>query len=167
MLWLTTNRLTTWWIRTVARRIDPWLFKASNGRFFSMGAPSMPMLTITTIGRRSGKPRAVHLACVEDQGDPLIVASAMGQQRHPGWSYNLDAHPEVAVQMPGERFTARAAVLTDSEKEEVWDDIRDAIPQIRIYESRTDRNIRVYRLRRVSAVEEGAGSERTRVSGSG
>ena len=41
--------------------------------------------------------------------------------------------------------------LTDAEKEKVWDKIREGIPQIGIYETRTDRNIRVFRLRRLGA----------------
>ena len=72
----------------------------------------------------------------------------MGQQRHPAWRYNLEAHPEVEVQMRGERFRARAERLDDAEKARVWDRIRDQIPQMRIYETRTDRNICVFRLRR-------------------
>ena len=39
----------------------------------------------------------------------------------------------------------------DAEKEKVWDKICAAIPQIRIYEQRTDRNIRVFRLSRVDS----------------
>ena len=56
--------------------------------------------------------------------------------------------PEVEVQMRGERFAARARMLTDSERQEVWDDIRRAIPQMNVYEKRTGRNIRVFRLSR-------------------
>lgn len=114
------------------------------------GAPSMPMLTMTAIGRSSGRPRSVQLACVEHEGDYLVVASAMGQQRHPAWRYNIEANPEVQIQMRGERFAARAQVLTDAEKQEVWAEVRAAIPQIDVYETRTDRNIRVFRLTRVS-----------------
>ena len=84
----------------------------------------MPMLTLTTRGRRSGRPRSVHLACVEHEGHPLVVASAMGQERHPAWRYNLEANPEVQVQMPGERFQARAELLTDAEKQAVWSELR-------------------------------------------
>jgi deazaflavin-dependent oxidoreductase (nitroreductase family) len=90
----------------------------------------------------------VHLACVERDGDYLVVASAMGQQKHPAWRYNLEANPDVEIQMPGERFTARARPLSDAEKEAVWDDVRRAIPQVGVYEKRTDRNIRVFRLSR-------------------
>jgi deazaflavin-dependent oxidoreductase (nitroreductase family) len=75
----------------------------------------------------------------------------MGQERHPAWRYNLEANPEVQVQMRGERFAARAQLLTDAEKDRVWAEIREAIPQIRVYERRTDRNIRVFRLRRIGS----------------
>ncbi|MBW2420617.1 MAG: nitroreductase family deazaflavin-dependent oxidoreductase [Deltaproteobacteria bacterium] len=151
VVWLTTNSLTTWLIRRVASRLDPLIFKATNGRFTSMGPPAMPMLTLTATGRRSGEPRSVHLACIEQAGDYLVVASAMGQERHPAWRYNLDANPEVQVQLPGERFSARARVLSDAEKNEVWTEVRQAIPQMKVYENRTDRNIRVYRLSRVDS----------------
>ena len=151
VIWLTTNRVVTWVIRHIASRLDPLLFKASNGRFTTMGVPSMPMVTLTTIGRHSGRPRAVHLACIERDGSYLVVASAMGQQKHPGWRYNLEANPEIEVQMAGEHFMARAEVLSDSEKAEIWEDVRRIIPQMNVYERRTERNIRVFRLSRVAA----------------
>jgi deazaflavin-dependent oxidoreductase (nitroreductase family) len=151
VLWLTTNPVSTWLIRHVASRLDPLIFKATNGRFFSMGPPSMPMLTMTALGSHSGKPRSVHLACIEHEGDYLVVASAMGQQKHPAWRYNIEANPHVELQVRGERFVARARMLTDAEKQEVWDEILEAIPQIRVYEKRTDRNIRVFRLSRADS----------------
>jgi deazaflavin-dependent oxidoreductase (nitroreductase family) len=115
-IWLTINPVSTWLIRNVCSPLDPLIFRASNGRFFSMGAPTSGMLTVTMTGRRSGKRRSVHLGCVEQEGDPLIVASAMGQARHPGWRYNLEVNPDVEVQMRGECFAARARVLSDAEK---------------------------------------------------
>lgn len=149
VVWLSTNPVMTWVIKNVASRLDPVIFKATNGRFTSMGAPTMPMLTMTAIGRSSGQPRSVQLAAIEHEGDYLVVASAMGQQRHPAWRYNIEAKPEVEIQARGERYAARAEVLSDSEKQAVWQDIRQAIPQMNVYEKRTDRNIRVFRLRRV------------------
>jgi deazaflavin-dependent oxidoreductase (nitroreductase family) len=151
VVWISTSAVVTWLIKHVASRLDPLIFKATNGRLTSMGPPSMPMLTLTAAGRRSGQPRSVHLACLEHEGDYLVVASAMGQQKHPAWRYNIEANPQVQIQMRGERFAARAQVLTDPEKEKVWADIRQAIPQMNVYEKRTDRNIRVFRLSRVSS----------------
>ena len=154
IVWLSTNRVATWLIKHVASPLDPVIYKATNGRLTSMGPPAMPMLTLTSIGRRTGKPRAVQLAYLEHDGDPLVVASAMGQKKHPAWRYNLDANPVVEVQTRGVRFKARAVVLSDSEKDVVWDDIRRAIPQMNVYVKRTQRNIRVFRLSRSEPASE-------------
>jgi deazaflavin-dependent oxidoreductase (nitroreductase family) len=153
IVWLSTNRVATWLIQHVASPLDPLIFKATNGRLTSMGPPAMPMLTLTAVGARSGEPRSVQLACLEQEGDYLVVASAMGQQRHPAWRYNLEANPDVEVQVSGERFEARARALSDLEKNEVWPEIRRAIPQMNVYERRTDRNIRVFRLSRSDSSE--------------
>jgi deazaflavin-dependent oxidoreductase (nitroreductase family) len=150
IVWLSTNRVMTWLIKHVASHLDPRIFKATNGRLTSMGPPTMPMLTMTTVGRRSGRARSVHLACLERAGETLVVASAMGQEKHPGWRYNIEANPDVEVQIRGDHFAARAELLTDAEKEWVWGEILESIPQMIVYEARTDRNIRVVRLRRVS-----------------
>jgi deazaflavin-dependent oxidoreductase (nitroreductase family) len=144
----TTNPVSTWLIRNVASRLDPLLFRLTGGRLTSFGPPAMPMITLTMRGRKSGKLRSVHLACLEHEGDYLVVASAMGQQRHPAWRYNLEANPDVEAQVQGERFPARAELLRDEEKQAVWDDVRRAIPQMNVYEKRTDRNIRMFRIRR-------------------
>ena len=146
---LVTNPVTTWWIRTFSARVDPWLYRRTNGRFHTMGTGSESMVTITMTGRKTGKPRSVHLACVHHEGDILLVASAMGQAKHPGWRYNLEANPDCEVQTLGASYRARAEVLSDAEKDAVWDLMRSQIPMIYVYETRTDRNIRVFRLRRV------------------
>lgn len=148
IVWLTTNPVATWWIRNVASKLDPWIFRVTNGRYFSMGRASMPMLTLTSVGRRSGAERSVHLACLERDGRWLVVASAMGQEQHPAWSYNLEANPEAVLQIEGERFPARARRLSDTEKDAIWDRVKRTIPQMKVYETRTDRNIRVYELSR-------------------
>ncbi len=143
---LVTHPVTTWLIRKIAAPLDPWLYRATNGRFSTMAPGSETMVTITMKGRKSGKPRSVHLACVPHEGDILLVASAMGQARHPGWRYNLEANPECEVQAKGRRYAARARVLDEAEKAEVWDKMREQIPMIHVYEQRTDRNIRVFRV---------------------
>lgn len=146
---LVTHPLTTWLIRKIAAPLDPHVYKATNGRWSTMSPGSETMVTITMTGRKTGKPRAVHLACVPHEGDILLVASAMGQARHPGWRYNLEANPECEVQAKGRRYRARAEVLDEAAKAEVWDKMRAQIPMIHVYEQRTDRNIRVFRLRRI------------------
>jgi len=146
----TTHPAMVWFIRNVVSHLDPLIFRASKGRWTFFGAPTMPMVTIDSVGRKSGKTRSVHLACIPYGGEFYVVASAMGQQKHPGWAYNLEAHPEVEVQMDRERFRVRAERLGEAEREEVWGKIREAIPQVYVYEQRTQRKIRVFRLQRIT-----------------
>lgn len=140
----------SWIVKHIASKLDPVLFRATNGRFTSTGIATLPMLTMTVMGRKTGTPRHVQLAYHEDGGDWLVVASAMGQERHPGWRYNLEASPEVDIQMRGTRFAARASVLADDEKDRLWPAIKETIPQMNVYEGRTNRNIRVFRLSRIN-----------------
>ncbi len=104
------------------------------------------MLALTTVGRRSGAPRTVQLAYEQDGEGFLVVASAMGQDRHPAWRYNLEAAGGGSVVLRGRELTVTATVLSDAEKAAVWERIKGTIPQMATYEQRTDRNIRVFRL---------------------
>jgi hypothetical protein len=47
----------------------------------------------------------------------------------------------------------RAELLSDAEKQAHWEELRRIIPQLQVYERRTDRNIRVIRLRRIREEE--------------
>ncbi len=142
------TRAGSWIVKHVAAKIDPVIFRVTNGRFTSTGKPTLPMLTMTTTGRRSGEPRPVQLAYHADGDDLLVVASAMGQERHPAWSHNIDADPSVEVRVRGEVYPATATKLDEDEKQRLWPAIATTIPQMHVYEARTDRNIKVYRLHR-------------------
>lgn len=144
------TRAGSWVVKHVASRIDPVIFRATNGRFTSTGRPTLPMLALTVPGRRTGEPRTVQLAYHRDGDDYLVVASAMGQERHPAWRYNLEAAGGGEVQVRGERFRVTATVLSDEEKARLWPAIAETIPQMHTYVRRTTRNIKVFRLTRTS-----------------
>lgn len=135
------------WIgKNFAARVDPFIYKLTGGRFTITGPPTIPMLSLTTIGRKSGKERTVQLGYAEDGEDVLIVASNFGGTNHPAWSYNLDANPTAKIRLGPELKDVVARRLTDSEKAILWPKIADTIPQMHSYVKRTDRNIKVYRL---------------------
>ncbi len=146
--WLSATPFGSWIVKRFSSRVDPVVFRLTNGRFTSTGVPTLPMLALTTVGRKSGKRRDIQLAYHRDGDDYLVVASAMGQERHPAWKYNLEAHPDVEVRLRGETFAARAERLSDDEKARLWPAIKNTIPQMNVYEHRTARNINVFRLRR-------------------
>ena len=108
----------------------------------------MKSLRLITIGRKSGEPRTVQLAFHRDGDDLLVVASAMGQEHHPAWRLNLEAHPDAEVLVRGESYGVRASLLPAEEKDRLWPAIKATIPQMDTYEARTDREIGVFRLTR-------------------
>ncbi|MCE7884672.1 MAG: nitroreductase family deazaflavin-dependent oxidoreductase [Actinobacteria bacterium ATB1] len=136
----------SWLVRNLAAKVDPFIFTATNGRFTVTGVPTLPMLTLTCIGARSGRERKVQLAYHRERDDLYVVASAMGQEAHPAWRANLLAHPDVTVQLRGRTMQAKAIPLTDGEKAEIWPRITRTIPQMKVYEKRTDRKLTVFRL---------------------
>lgn len=135
-----------WIAQTFAAKVDPLLYKLSGGRFTSTGPLTIPQLSLTTVGRKSGKERTVQLGYTEDGEDVLIVASNFGGESHPAWSYNLDANPRAEIRLGVDTKEVIATRLTDSEKALLWPKIAQTIPQMKSYVKRTDRNIKVYRL---------------------
>jgi deazaflavin-dependent oxidoreductase (nitroreductase family) len=144
---LSATRFGSWLVRSFAAKVDPVVFRATNGRFTSTGVPTLPMLALTVPGRRSGELRTVQLAYVPDGDALLVVASAMGQERHPAWRYNLEAAGGGTVQLRGRVVEVEATLLDAQEKAQRWNDIVATIPQMATYVARTDRDLRVFRLR--------------------
>lgn len=106
------------------------------------------ILILTTKGRRSGEPRDNALI-FRDFGDAyLVVASKGGDDRAPDWYLNLQADPEVQVQIKGERFSARARTATPEEKPAMWARMVEAWPDYEEYQKKTDREIPVVVLER-------------------
>ena len=138
----------SWLVKHVAAPVDPWLFRVSNGRVTLTGTPTLPMLTLTTVGRKTGKVRHVQLAYHERGDTRYVVASAMGQEHHPAWSHNIEAAPDVEVRVRGEVYPAHARRIGAEEKADLWPAIAKTIPQMHTYEQRTDRDIKVYALTR-------------------
>ena len=105
-------------------------------------------LLLTTKGRRSGEPRTTPLIYQPHGDDYLIVASKGGAPEPPAWYLNLQADPEVEVQVKGDRFRARARDATPDEKPEMWRTMAATWPAYDEYQSKTDRQIPVVVLER-------------------
>ena len=80
--------------------------------------------------------------------DYLIVASKGGTEEPPAWYLNLEANPEVQVQVLGDRFTARARTATPEEKPELWRTMTAEWPAYDEYQQKTEREIPVVVLER-------------------
>jgi deazaflavin-dependent oxidoreductase (nitroreductase family) len=108
------------------------------------------ILLLGTTGRKSGKDY-IHPLIYRDYGDDyLIVASKGGNPVAPDWFFNLQANPEVTVQIKGEKFPARARVATPEEKPAMWAHMLEVWPDYAEYQTQTDREIPVVVLERTS-----------------
>jgi deazaflavin-dependent oxidoreductase (nitroreductase family) len=107
------------------------------------------VLILTTTGRHSGAQRPTPLIYGQHGDDYLVVASKGGAPEHPAWYLNLVEHPEVTVQVRGDRFKARARDATPEEKPELWKIMTSSWPAYDDYQRKTDRDIPVVVLERV------------------
>jgi deazaflavin-dependent oxidoreductase (nitroreductase family) len=107
-------------------------------------------LILTTTGRKSGKERRNALIYQKFGDDYLIVASKGGADEQPAWYLNLVAHPDVRVQVLGDKFAARARTATPEERPEMWRVMAGVWPAYNDYQKKTDRQIPVVVLERVS-----------------
>jgi deazaflavin-dependent oxidoreductase (nitroreductase family) len=104
----------------------------------------MPVVLLTTTGRKSGLPRTTMLATPIEENDRLVViASNGGDERHPDWFLNLLANPDVEVMLRGLTRPMRARVASSQEKAEHWPRAVAAYPAYARYQGWTDREIPV------------------------
>jgi deazaflavin-dependent oxidoreductase (nitroreductase family) len=133
-------------MKVSSAHIDPFLFKISGGRFTSIGPVVIPHVLLTTTGRKSGNMREAQLVYTDIDGVVYIVASNFGGKNHPAWAHNLDANPNATMQLKRDPIAVRAKLLDDDEKAAIWERLVGNIPNYKVYRTRTDRNLKVYRL---------------------
>ncbi len=119
------------------------VFDLSSGSLLG-NAVGMPVVKLTTTGRKSGRPRTTMLTTPVRQGDDIVlIASYGGDDRHPQWFQNLVANPDVEVTMSGSTRKMRARVATVEEKSALWPKVVAAYSGYAGYQKRTERDIPV------------------------
>ncbi len=129
-------------------------FRANGGR---VGGPfeGATLALLTTVGARSGKSRTSPLAYLTIDGVPVVVASAMGADKHPAWYHNILTNPVVTVETGTETYEAVAAAPAGADRDELFAKVVAADPGFGDYQRRTSRTIPVVTLTRIdtSAVD--------------
>ena len=118
------------------------ILKASFGKV-GWSAGSMPVLELTTTGRKTGQQRTLMLTSPLQDGDTIIVvASRGGDDQHPAWFLNLQANPNVEVAYKGgKRKPMTAHVATADERAELWPKVVAAQKRYGEYQTKTEREI--------------------------
>ena len=118
------------------------LLKLSGGRL-GWTVSHMPVLQLTTTGRRTGTPRSVMLTSPHlENGLFVIVASKGGEDIHPAWFLNLLENPQVVVTVEGGATSAMIArVVSPEERVKLWPVVTGKHANYASYQARTNREI--------------------------
>jgi F420H(2)-dependent quinone reductase len=124
-------------------RANVWLFRLTGGRLGARFPGGAPILLLTVKGRKSGQPRTVPLLYLADGDRFVLVASKGGMSHHPTWFLNLEANPQVEVEVGGERRAMVAQRATAEEKRALWPRLTQMYGEYDTYQARTTRDIPV------------------------
>lgn len=102
--------------------IDRFIYELSDGQYTAVSfLLGLPVITLTTIGAKSGLPRTVPLIGIPDDEGIIVIASNWGQGRHPAWYHNLRANPQASVAVNGVEGRYDARETEGAQKKTLWE----------------------------------------------
>jgi deazaflavin-dependent oxidoreductase (nitroreductase family) len=106
-------------------------------------AANMPVVELTTTGRKSGLPRTVLLTSPVQEGDAyVVVASRGGDDTHPAWFLNLRDNPDVEVAIGGKpKQPWTATVASPEDRARLWPLVIADYKNYADYQKKTEREI--------------------------
>jgi deazaflavin-dependent oxidoreductase (nitroreductase family) len=133
-------------------RANVWLYQRTGGRLggtWRVGSAfprGVPILLLTTMGRKSGEPRTTPLLFLEDAGKYVVVASQGGLPKDPLWYLNVRADPHVRVQVGPRSMAMRAREASVDERAQLWPRLVAHYADFETYQAWTERTIPVVLL---------------------
>jgi deazaflavin-dependent oxidoreductase (nitroreductase family) len=79
-----------------------------------------PILLLETRGRRTGKPRTTPLVYLPHGDGFAVVPANAGADRAPAWWLNLQAQPDVTVELKGATRAVHARAAGPGERQRLW-----------------------------------------------
>jgi deazaflavin-dependent oxidoreductase (nitroreductase family) len=145
-----STRPGAWFFARTAHHLDKLFLRLSGGRTTLVHIVSgLPAMIITTTGAKSGLPRTlplVYIRDLENTGRFAIIASNLGQHHHPGWYYNLKAHPQAVCMIDSHVQTYIAREVFDDEYNRFWRYTLETYYGYLIYQQRARRCIPIFVL---------------------
>jgi F420H(2)-dependent quinone reductase len=107
----------------------------------------LPVLLLTTSGRKTGRKRTTPLVYLRDGNNLVVIASNGGSDRHPEWWLNLRAQPDAEVQVGPDTKAVVAVKAQGAERERLWREVVELYHGYDEYSRMTDREIPVVVLK--------------------
>jgi deazaflavin-dependent oxidoreductase (nitroreductase family) len=102
----------------------------------------VPILLLTTRGRKSGKERTTPLMFTRDGDNLVLIASVGGAPKNPAWYWNLQGQ-DADVQIGSEHRRVHARDAVGEERERLWAEMVSLYPGYAEYQKKTTRQIPV------------------------
>ena len=96
-----------------------------------------PTLLLTTIGRRSGRPRPTPVMYLQDGERFVITSENFGQKRPAAWPLNLAVHPHATIQVAGQILSVLAVRATEEQGARYWPKFVEIWPPHESYRRRS------------------------------
>jgi len=123
-------------------------FRANGGKVGGQ-MENIPLLLVTMKGAKSGRTITLPLAYSKDGNRFVVIASYAGAPHNPSWYHNLVAHPDVTIELGGEKFQGKASVAQGAERDRLFNQQADQLPIFNDYQKKTTRRIPVIVIDRV------------------
>ncbi len=110
--------IAKWFFRQFMR-LQVYMYRRSGGKRMNR-VRRMPILLLTTIGRKSGRERVTPVMFIRDGDNYVITASNNGAEENPGWFANLQADPKVKIEVDGVSKNVIARKASAEERSRLW-----------------------------------------------
>jgi F420H(2)-dependent quinone reductase len=128
------------WIFRQFIRLQIFVYRRSGGK--RMGrVRGMPILLLTSVGRKTGKQRVTPVMYMRDGNNYVIIAANAGARRNPGWFANLQANPQTTIEVDDMTRTVMTHKASKEEKDRIWPRFVEQAPFLEGYRKKTTRDM--------------------------
>lgn len=106
------------------------------------------LVILHSIGAKSGKERVNPVMSLDEPDTWVVIASAAGTPKHPGWYFNLHKNPDATIETGTETIDVRATELEGEEYEAAWARFLEHSDSFVKYKEKSQRHFPIFRLAR-------------------
>jgi deazaflavin-dependent oxidoreductase (nitroreductase family) len=135
-------------LQTTVGRLHAAVVRGSRGRIrrSRLLGGGQPVLSLSTIGRRTGEERSTVIAHLPVGGSWAVFAMNLGSPRDPAWALNLAAHPQARIHVDGRDVAVTARRAEGSEAAALWERYARRLPAAEGFRTIAGRTIPVFVL---------------------
>jgi deazaflavin-dependent oxidoreductase (nitroreductase family) len=128
------------WVFKQFMRFQIFMYRHSGGKM--MGSlRGMPVLLLTTVGRKTGKQHVAPVMYLRDGENYVVTASNNGADKHPGWFVNLQSNPQATIEVDNMTRGVLTHQASPEEKKRLWTQLVEQAPFFEDYQKKTTRDI--------------------------